>query len=168
METTILIPEELLEKHDFTKLYKFSKHPREKNRFLALSHFKEGKAPREIAALLRITRNTVYKWIRNFKTHGIDGLKEKPGRGKKAFIPDSEMAAFRSAVLELQAGRSGGVIIGNDVLQLMKDKYGVDCSLKSAYNHLKRARLVWISARSRHPNSNPEEQEEFKKKFAKK
>ena len=168
METTILIPKELLEKCDFTKLYKSSKHPREKNRFLALSHFKEGKTPREIAALLRVTRNTVYAWIRNFKTDGIDGLKEKPGRGKKAFIPDSETAAFRSAVLELQAGRSGGVIIGKDVLQLMKDKYGIKCSLKSAYNHLKRARLVWISARSRHPNSNPEEQEEFKKNFAKK
>ncbi len=33
METTILIPEEL-EKHDFIKLYKSAKHPREKNRFL--------------------------------------------------------------------------------------------------------------------------------------
>ena len=167
MDTTILIPEEL-DKHDFTKLYKSSKHPREKNRFLALSHFKDGKAPREIATLLRVTRNTVYTWIRNFKAHGIDGIKGKPGRGKKAFIPDSETAAFRSAVLELQAGRSGGVIIGKDVLQLMKDKYGIKCSLKSAYNHLKRARLVWISARSRHPNSNPEAQEEFKKNFAKK
>jgi transposase len=167
METTILIPEEL-KKHDFTKLYKSSKHPREKNRFLALSHFKDGKAPREIAALLRVTRNTIYTWLRNFKTHGIEGIKEKPGRGKKAFIPDSETAAFRSAVLELQAGRSGGVIIGKDVLQLMKDKYGIKCSLKSAYNHLKRARLVWISARSRHPNANPEAQEEFKKNFAKK
>lgn len=168
MEATILIAKELLEKHDFITLYKFSKHHREKSRFLALSHFKEGKTPREIAALLRVTRNTVYTWIRNFKTQGIDGLKEKPGRGKKALIPDNEMTAFRSAVLELQARRLGGVIIGKDVLQLMKDKYGIDCSLKSAYNHLKRARLVWISARSRHPNSNPEEQEEFKKNFVKK
>lgn len=166
MDTTIFIPEEL-EKYDFIKLYKSAKHPREKNRFLALSHFKEGKRPLEIAELLRVTRNTVYRWIRNFKTHGIDGVKEKPGRGKKPFIPDSESEAFRSAVLELQRGRSGGVIIGKDVLHLMKDKYGVKCSLKSAYNHLKRARLVWISARSRHPNANREEQEEFKKNFAK-
>ena len=51
---------------------------------------------------------------------------------------------------------------------LIKDKYGVKCLLKSAYNHLKRARLVWVSGRSRHPNANPEEQEEFKKNFVKK
>jgi transposase len=101
MDTTILIPEKL-EKHDFIKLYKFAKHPREKNRFLALSHFKEGKTPREIAEILRVTRNTVYTWIRNFKTHGIHGIKEKPGRGKKPFIPDSESVAFRAAVNERQ------------------------------------------------------------------
>ncbi|MFY7842540.1 MAG: helix-turn-helix domain-containing protein [Rhabdochlamydiaceae bacterium] len=65
------------------KIYQFSKHPREKNRFLALSHFKEGKVPRGIAVLLRMTRNTVYTWVRHFKTHGIDGLKEKTERGKK-------------------------------------------------------------------------------------
>lgn len=45
----------------------------------------------------------------------------------------------------------------------MENKYGIKCSLKSAYNHLKRARLVWISARSKHPNANPDAQEEFKK-----
>lgn len=135
MDTTIPASKELT-KYDFIKLYKAAKHPREKNRFLALSHFKERKTPREIATLLRITRNTVYTWIRNFKAHGIDGVKEKPGREKKSFIPDSETAAFRSAVLELQEGRSGGVIIGKDVLMLMEDKYGIKCSLKSAYSHL--------------------------------
>jgi hypothetical protein len=45
----------------------------------------------------------------------------------------------------------------------MKEKYGVECSLKSAYNHLKLASLVWISARSRHPNADFEAQEELKK-----
>lgn len=167
MEITIHTQEDF-EKHDFIRLYKSAKHPREKNRFLALSHVKDGKTPREIAEILRVTRNTVYTWMRNFKTHGIDGIKEKPGRGKKSFIPASETEAFRCAVLELQEGRSGGVIIGKDVLQLMKDKYGIKCSLKSAYNQLKRARLVWISARSRHPNADLETQEEFKKNFAKK
>lgn len=100
--------------------------------------------------------------------HGINALAEKPGRGKKPLISDAESTAFRAAVFELQKGRSGGVIIGKDVLQLMENKYGIKCSLKSAYNHLKRAKLVWISARSRHPNANPEEQEEFKKNFEKK
>ena len=46
---------------------------------------------------------------------------------------------------------------------MMREKYGIQCTLRSAYNHLKRARLVWISARSKHPNACIEKQEEFKK-----
>jgi len=67
--------------------------------------------------------------------------------------------------LELQKGRSGGRIKGQDVLDIMKIKFGVVCTKRSAYNHLKRANLVWVSARSQHPNSDPLKQEEFKKNF---
>lgn len=152
-----------IQKHDFTKLYKSCSHPRERGRFLAFSHLADGKSPTEAAKIIRVTPNTVYRWIRNFQVAGIDGLREQPGRGKKPLISDSEREAFRLAVLELQAGRSGGSISGKDVLRLMEQKYGITCSLKSAYNHLKRASLVWISARSKHPKADFVKQEEFKK-----
>jgi len=156
-----------LSEYDFVKLFKSSSHPRERNRFLAFSHLKNGRSPREVADLLHTTRNTIYVWIRNFLASGIEGLKEKPGRGKKPLIPHSEIEAFRQAVLDLQSERTGGVIIGRDVLDLMREKYGIECSLKSAYNHLKRASLVWISARSRHPNVDLKAQEDFKKNSVK-
>lgn len=156
---------EKLGQYNFIELYKTAKHPREKTRFLAFSHLKEGKTPREVSEIVRVKRNTVYVWIRNFKSLGIDGLREKPGRGKKPLIPKSERAAFRQSVEELQAGRPGGCITGKDVLNLMKQKYGVKCTLRSAYNHLKNASLVWVSARSKHPNVDFEQQEKFKKNF---
>ncbi|MCB1115803.1 MAG: winged helix-turn-helix domain-containing protein, partial [Chlamydiia bacterium] len=86
-----------------------------------------------------------------FREKGIEGLKEQGGRGKKPLIAEKE-----------RDGRAGGSITGKDVLRLMEEKYGVKCSLKSAYNQLKKAFLVWISARSRHPKSDPKKQEEFK------
>ena len=67
------------------------------------------------------------------------------------------------AVQELQQTRDGGVIIGQDVLQLIQQKYNKVCSLKSAYNLLNRASLVWISSRSKHPNSDQMKQQMFKK-----
>ena len=159
--------QESLSKHNFIALFKLTSHPRERNRFLALSHIKEGKKLIEVAGIVRVTRNTIYRWVQNFQLHGIEGLREKPGRGKKPLISDMERESFRSAVLDLQNGRSGGSIKGKDVLHLMKEKYGITCSLKSAYNHLKRASLVWVSARSKHPNADFEKQEEFKKNFEK-
>lgn len=156
------VPKEIHD-HDFSSLYKSALHPRERIRFLAFVHLQDGKRPSEVADIVRVSRNTIYRWLRSFQANGVSGLREQPGRGKKPLIPDSERAAFRQSVEDLQASRSGGCITGKDVLQLMREKYKVECSLKSAYNHLKRASLVWISARSKHPKSDTEQQEEFKK-----
>lgn len=159
---------ESIQDHNFIKLGRSISHPREKIRFLAFSHLQEGKTPEQVAAIVRVSRNTVYRWIRNFRNEGLDGLREKAGRGNKPLISDGEREVFRNAVLELQAKRSGGSITGKDVQRLMKEKYGIECSLKSAYNHLKRASLVWISARSRHPKTDFTQQDEFKKNSRKK
>jgi len=149
--------------YDFLELLKSTSHPRERMRFLAFSHMKEGKSPKQAADIVRVSKNTIYRWLRAFHEQGPQGLKEKPGRGKKPLISDTERLAFRQAVLDLQSGRPGGCINGKDVLRLMKEKYGITCSIKSAYNHLKRATLVWISARSKHPKFDKEKKEAFKK-----
>lgn len=51
---------------------------------------------------------------------------------------------------------------------LLKENFCVDHALPSVYHVLERCGLSWISARSKHPNSDPEAQEDFKKNFKKK
>jgi len=151
--------------YDFKQLAKRSAHPREKIRLLAFAHLKDGKSVQEVADAVKVSRNAVYVWLRKFKKNNLNGLTEKGGRGAKPKISMSESEAFRNAVLELQKRRSGGRIKGQDVLDMMKSKFGVTCTKRSAYNHLKRANLVWVSARSQHPNADPLKQEDFKKNF---
>jgi transposase len=151
--------------YDFKQLAKRSAHPREKIRLLAFAHLKDGKSVQEAANAVKVSRNTVYVWLRKFKKNELNGLKEKGGRGAKPKISLSESEAFRNAVLELQKGRSGGRIKGQDVLDMMKSRFGVTCTKRSAYNHLKKANLVWVSARSQHPKADPLKQDEFKKNF---
>ena len=52
---------------------------------------------------------------------------------------------------------------GIDILELMRTKYGLDPSLRTVYDTLKRADLVWITGRSIHPKTDLEAQEDFKK-----
>jgi transposase len=162
-KSSIFLEENLT--HNFKQLAKRCSDPREKIRLLAFAHMQDGKSPKEAAEAIKVTRNAVYVWLRKFRENGLTGLKEKGGRGAKLKIPMSESEAFRNAVLELQKGRSGGRIKGQDVLDMMKSKFGITCTKRSAYNHLKRANLVWVSARSQHPNSDPLKQEDFKKNF---
>ena len=157
-----------IEEHDFDKLAKRGGTPRERRRYLAFAHIRSGKTLTETAAALRVKLRSLLRWIQRFKDEGIEGLKDKPGRGAKPFLPPEQQEAFKQAVLELQEKRSGGRIRGKDVLALMQEKYGVDPSLSTVYDTLKRADLVWITGRSIHPKADQEAQEAFKKTSQKK
>ena len=154
---------EAINDFDFEKLFKKAGHPRERLRFLAFVHIKEGKSNTEIASILKVNRMTITDWIKKFNREGLEGLREKGGRGAHHKLPVSQEEAFKKAVLELQDKKDGGRIKGTDILQLMEEKFSVKCSLQSVYNTLHRVDLVWISGRSKHPKSDPEVQEAFKK-----
>jgi len=158
------IPEDIFD-YDFSLLAKRSKHPRERIRLLAFAHLKDGKSVQEAAKAVKVTRNAVYTWLRAFRNAKLDGLKEKKGRGAKLKLPISEHEAFREAVLKLQENRSGGRLKGQEILELMQKEFGITCTQRSVYNHLKRANIVWVSARSKHPKGDLEKQKEYKKNF---
>ena len=149
--------------YDFAKLAKKVTHARERMRYLAFAHMQEGKTNIEVAKIFKVNRMTVTAWIKKFNQKGLDGLKEKKGRGAKRKLDPSAQKAFRQAVIELQDRQKGGRIKGKDVLKLMREKFGIKCCLTSVYYTLHRADLVWISGRSKHPKSSPEIQEAFKK-----
>lgn len=159
---------ENLEQYDFDKLSTTEGNSRERKRFLAFAHIRDGKSFTEAAAAIRIKVRTLLNWVKRFRTQGIEGLADRPGRGAKPYLSPEDRAAFKQSVLELQQKRSGGRVRGSDVLALMKEKYNAEPTLSTVYNTLKRADLVWITGRSIHPKADIEEQENFKKNSEKK
>lgn len=51
---------------------------------LAMLHLAEGCPLRQVAALLRVTRRSVYQWRGRYQAAGIAGWRLRPGRGRKA------------------------------------------------------------------------------------
>ena len=151
----------ILEKYNFLDLAKKEKDLRVKTRLLALQQIKEGKRIKETAKIFHVHFQSIRRWLKRCKKQGVNNLKIKipPGRSRK--LPEDE--AFKKAVLELQKNKTGGVIRGIDVLQMMKEKFGIKCCLSSVYVYLQRANLVWITGRSKHPTADLKEQDSFKK-----
>ena len=152
-----------IDQYDFAKLTGSEGSPRERRRYLAFAHIQDGKCFSEAARMVKVKERTVMNWVKKFRESGLEGLKEKPGRGAKPHIPQDEYESFRQSVQELQKKRNGGRIRGKDIGDLIERMSGKRPSKSTVYNTLKRAGLVWITGRSQHPKANKEAQEAFKK-----
>lgn len=148
---------------DFFQLAKKESHPKTHIRFLALGHLQSGKTKNEVAHMFQISLTALRKWLLRFLTGGVDGLRAKAGRGRKRKLLPEQEEEFRQQVEQLQENREGGRVRGQDVQVLLKEKFCIDHALPSVYHVLERCGLSWISARSKHPKSDPVAQEEFKK-----
>lgn len=152
-----------IELYDFDKLSKVQGTARERRRYLAFAHIQEGKTFVYTAKAVRVRLRSLMRWVAGFKAHGLDGLKDQPGRGAKRCLNLEKEKAFKLDVLELQKDRIGGRVKGRDILKLMNKKYGLQPSLATVYNILKRVNLSWITGRSIHPKADLKAQEAFKK-----
>ena len=79
-----------LDQYDFDKLAKTRGTSRERRRFLAFAHLREGKTFTEAATAVRVRLRSLMRWVRKFRMEGLEGLKDKAGRGAKLLIPPEE------------------------------------------------------------------------------
>lgn len=156
-------PLKCINDHNFKKLAASQGTARERRRFLVFAHIKDGKTYSEAARMVKVKPRTVLTWVKNFRKEGLEGLKEKSGRGAKSCLPPEKDEALRQAVEEMQSTRCGGRIRGKDIMTIIEEIHGVRPSKSSLYRILFRAKLVWITARSKHPKANKEIQDAFKK-----
>jgi len=68
-------------------------------RALIIHFSSQGETPAEIARRLEHKYDNVCKWIRRFNEEGIAGLNERPGRGRKSKIKESEALAVVETML---------------------------------------------------------------------
>ena len=68
-------------------------------------------------------------------------------------------------ILESESNKESAQDKINRVDIMVATKTGKSFHLKSVYRWLHEAGMSWVTSRSRHPQSNPEAQQEFKKKI---
>jgi transposase len=153
---------------DFFQLAKREPNPRTRIRLLALGHLRAGKTKLEVIEMFQIVFPTLREWLLRFIAEGLDGLREKKGKGRKRKLSAEQEEDFRQQIERLQNSRKGGRVRGQDVQVLLKEKFCIDYALPSVYHVLERCGFSWITARSKHPKSDLAAQEDFKKNSKKK
>lgn len=127
--------------YNFEKLAKKEKNAALKIRYLAFSHIAAGKTVLESAAIVHKSSRMLHRWLNRFAAFGIEGLKDKHGRGRTLCLPKEKEAEFKSIVFAFLKENNRIKITGYDIKQLLKNKYSIDCTLPTAYSILTRLKL---------------------------
>lgn len=77
------------QKADLIQVHKFSKSYQERNRCQCIILSSQGYQVQALAALFGVSDLSIYKWFNRFEKHGVAGLKNQEGKGRKPILRTS-------------------------------------------------------------------------------
>ena len=149
--------------YDFVALSKLAPDRNNYQRLMILADLKEGKTQAETARLLYISSQKVSAWLKRFSQEGIEGLKDKTRSGRPRLLDRSAHGALKQKIEASQSALLGARLRGEDIIQLIKNEWGVTYSLSGIYFLLEDIGMSWISTRSKHPKQDESAQVQCKK-----
>jgi transposase len=117
----------------------------------------------DIAKSLGHGRRTVQQWIHDYNAGGIDGLADKRGGNHRHLTEEQEEQLCRR--LDAGAMKDDGVcsLRAAEVRSIIHQQFGKLYKPSGIYDLLHRLGYSYLCPRPRHPQSDPEAQEAFKK-----
>lgn len=162
MSNPILLPANF-ETYDFVAMSKKEQNPRSRIRLIAMAHIQDGKTLTQAAESLKVHWKTIQTWLRDFRNFGIEHLYVKTTRIKPSKISKQAETWIVDFLTMLSNQDTGGRITGKQLQSIIEQEFSIKCCLQTIYNTLRKLKFSWITSRSKHPKSDAEIQELYKK-----
>src|ERR1700751_4474689 len=104
-----------------------------------------------------------YKGHTRDEGEGIEGLRDRPRRGRQPRVDAVTSARFKERIVAGAELQRDGVVAfrAGDAQRILKEEFEIDCSLSSTYRLLHRIKLSWLAPRPRHPQADATAQAEL-------
>ena len=150
---------------DLRRMAKTARTAAASRRMLALALVLEGAKRAEAAKAGGMDRQTLRDWVHRFNAEGPEGLYDRRGPGPRCRLSEvqqQELAALIEAGPDLA---EHGVVRFRlrDLCALVEERFGVTYQERGLSKLIRRLGFRRISARPKHPKSDPESQAAFKK-----
>jgi transposase len=134
-------------------------------RMLALALVLEGRSREEAARHTGMDRQTLRDWVHRYNAQGLAGLCNRRHVGPKPRLTPEQMGELEKVVEQGPDPARDGVVRWRrvDLQALIKARFEVDLHERSVGKLLRRLGFARLSVRPKHPSSQPEAQEAFKK-----
>lgn len=123
---------------DFRQKAKQATHPRDHERWLALTWVAEGKSKVEVAQLLNRDYSTIINWINRYNEKGPGGLTYQPPRGQKSWLTNAQRNQLRTAMLKSpsESDIDGISWTYKQVIQYCKKYFQLDIKQGAAFKYI--------------------------------
>src|SRR4051812_12895274 len=114
-------------------------------RLYAIYQVSLGQPSRKLEDLYNTSFKQITNWVHQFEREGIDGLKDKAGRGRKARLHSSQLAGLKALLLKespTDHGFNTATWTGPILIQWIKKQYGFEYKKAQIYNIIKSLDLV--------------------------
>ena len=134
-------------------------------RMLALALVLDGRTRTEAAQSCGMDRQTLRDWVHRYNVEGLAGLADRPLPGRTPLLEAEQMNELAAIVEAGPDPERDGIVRWRriDLCEVVERRFGVCVAERTMGSILRRLGFAKLSARPRHPQSDPDAQELYKK-----
>jgi transposase len=124
-----------------------------------------GQPSRKLEELYQTSFKQITNWVHRFEQEGIEGLKDKPGRGRKSSLSSEQMSILSDILLNgspVDHGYNTETWTGPILIDWVAKNFGIEFKKAQIYNIINRLGFSYQKAKGFYPEADEKAQEEFK------
>jgi len=139
-------------------------------RLYAVYQVSLGQPSRKLEDLYNTSFKQITNWVHRFEKEGIDGLRDKPGRGRKSRLSQQqqeELATLLANKSPQEYGYNTDTWTGPLLIDWIKNHLSITFKKTQIYNIIKSMGFSYQKGKGFYPESDIEKQQEFKESLKK-
>lgn len=139
-------------------------------RLYAIYQVSLGKPSRELEVLYNTSFKQITNWVHRFELEGIDGLRDKIGRGKKPRLNQVQKEKIRELIGQTSPEDyqyNTATWTGPILIEWVKENFNIEYKKVQIYNILKELGFSYQKGKGFYPEADPLKQEQFKEDLKK-
>jgi len=138
-------------------------------RLYAVCQVAQGQPSRNLEKLFHTSFKQITNWVHRFEKEGLEGLRDKEGRGRKTRLSEQQYEEVKKVLNESPEvyGYNTSTWTGPMLIEWIKNKYGIEYKRAQIYNILKLLDFSYQKAKGIFPEADKDKQEDFKESLKK-
>jgi len=139
-------------------------------RLYAVYQVSLGKPSRELETLYNTSFKQILNWVDRFQAAGVEGLKDKKGRGRKSRLSEEQKQQLRTLLSERQPldySYNSATWTGPLLIDWIAKQWGISYKKTQIYTVIKSLGFTYQKSRGVYPEADKEKQKEFKEQLKK-